>query len=200
MSERIKIPEKTKSELIFKTNNSCCICQTPFIQIHHLDGDPSNNELNNLIGLCPNCHSQAESKFKMTNNLTSVRLKQIRDKWYSYCEYRKESSVNISKNFNLKVILFIREIGFPQYGWGKTFGDLNPEYQKLTREEIAKRVFATTNPEDLKSILNTVKNMYQKQLGFKLLKDNKSARNRFRDLCNTFGFNYDIIEGIIKED
>jgi len=26
--------------------------------IHHIDGNPKNNKLENLILLCPNCHSQ----------------------------------------------------------------------------------------------------------------------------------------------
>jgi 5-methylcytosine-specific restriction endonuclease McrA len=26
--------------------------------IHHLDGNPGNNEINNLVLLCPNCHSK----------------------------------------------------------------------------------------------------------------------------------------------
>ena len=31
------------------------------LQIHHIDGDHFNNELSNLIILCPNCHSQTEN-------------------------------------------------------------------------------------------------------------------------------------------
>ena len=26
--------------------------------IHHIDGDPRNNEISNLVLLCPNCHSE----------------------------------------------------------------------------------------------------------------------------------------------
>src|SRR5699024_6178262 len=31
------------------------------LQLHHIDGDISNNELENLVFLCPNCHSQTEN-------------------------------------------------------------------------------------------------------------------------------------------
>lgn len=35
------------------------------IEIHHVDGDNTNNELNNLQFLCPHCHSQTENfRFK----------------------------------------------------------------------------------------------------------------------------------------
>jgi len=30
-------------------------------QLHHIDGDTTNNELSNLQILCPNCHSQTEN-------------------------------------------------------------------------------------------------------------------------------------------
>lgn len=31
------------------------------LEIHHIDGDPLNNDLKNLQLLCPNCHSQTET-------------------------------------------------------------------------------------------------------------------------------------------
>lgn len=31
------------------------------IQLHHIDGNPDNNSLENLQMLCPNCHSQTDS-------------------------------------------------------------------------------------------------------------------------------------------
>lgn len=31
------------------------------LQLHHKDGDTTNNEIENLIFLCPNCHSQTEN-------------------------------------------------------------------------------------------------------------------------------------------
>lgn len=48
--------------------NKCEICGCvewngkPIIcQLHHIDGDETNNELSNLQMLCPNCHSQTEN-------------------------------------------------------------------------------------------------------------------------------------------
>lgn len=48
--------------------NKCEICgcttwlDKPIIcQLHHIDGDESNNELSNLQMLCPNCHSQTDN-------------------------------------------------------------------------------------------------------------------------------------------
>ena len=31
------------------------------LELHHIDGDETNNELTNLQYLCPNCHSLTEN-------------------------------------------------------------------------------------------------------------------------------------------
>lgn len=61
-----KLKEKLLKEGLI--NNCCSICgltewnNKPLIlQLHHIDGDHNNNNLNNLQLLCPNCHSQTEN-------------------------------------------------------------------------------------------------------------------------------------------
>lgn len=53
---RSSIPRATKDSVLKEFNHRCAICGTERPQIHHIDEDPSNNELLNLIPLCPNCH------------------------------------------------------------------------------------------------------------------------------------------------
>jgi len=181
---RTHIKESVKLEILAKCNNRCCVCQTPFVVIHHIDGNPSNNDPNNLAPLCPNCHAQAHSKSQLIINLTPERIKMLRDKWYEYCEKRKEGS-NISPNAVLKVKNFVRSVGFPQYGWAKTFSSLNPSYKNLTRDEIIDRVFSTTNRDDIVTYLETMKHMYQN-----ILEDENNLK-KFKELCNAFGVDYD---------
>jgi len=183
-SERVTVPESLRLEVLAKCSNRCCICQTPFIVIHHIDGDSSNNDPQNLAPLCPNCHSQAHSTAQLTTNLTSERIKQLRDKWYEYCEKRKEGA-NISPNAVLKVKNFVRSVGFAQYGWAKTFSAINPSYKDLTVDEIIERVFSTTNRDDIVTYLETMKHMYQN-----ILRKEQSLE-KFKNLCNAFGVDYE---------
>ena len=44
-----------------KCNNTLWNEQPIPLEVHHIDGDRLNNELSNLILLCPNCHSQTEN-------------------------------------------------------------------------------------------------------------------------------------------
>lgn len=39
------------------------------LQIHHKDGDNTNNEIENLCYLCPNCHSQTETYCRRKDSL-----------------------------------------------------------------------------------------------------------------------------------
>jgi len=184
---RASVSETTRLEVISKCNNRCCICQTPFIVIHHLDEDPSNNELDNLAALCPNCHSQAHSSNQLTANLTAPRIAVLRDKWYEYCDNRRES-LNASPNAILKLKNFVRSVGFAKYGWAKTFSTIDSSYNELTVDEIINRVFATSNRDDLVTYLETVKHMYQNSL------DDEKALKKFMGVCNSFGIDYDELE------
>ncbi len=73
--KRIQIPAKLKAILQKEINSICPFCDNEDVghfQVHHIDEDPSNNNFENLIMLCPNCHSKitkgdiSESKVKMT--------------------------------------------------------------------------------------------------------------------------------------
>lgn len=50
------------------------------IELDHIDGDSTNNELNNLRLLCPNCHAQTPTyKSKNTGNGRAYRRKRYKD-------------------------------------------------------------------------------------------------------------------------
>lgn len=61
-----KLKEKLLKENILE--NKCSVCgidswlgKNITLQLHHIDGNPNNNSLDNLQLLCPNCHSQTEN-------------------------------------------------------------------------------------------------------------------------------------------
>ncbi len=53
---RIQIPQIIRDEVLVEFNHTCVRCDAPYHEVHHIDGDPSNNSKDNLIVLCPNCH------------------------------------------------------------------------------------------------------------------------------------------------
>jgi len=58
---RIKQATKVRSILQQEINSTCPFCndyEVAHFQIHHIDENPENNEILNLLLLCPNCHSK----------------------------------------------------------------------------------------------------------------------------------------------
>lgn len=53
---RETIQKKTREALFNEYDHRCAVCGCDRPQIHHIDEDPSNNDLMNLLPLCPNCH------------------------------------------------------------------------------------------------------------------------------------------------
>jgi len=48
--------------------------------VHHIDGNRENNNINNLIILCPNCHSLTKSYIKYKLMRTEEKVNEIEDK------------------------------------------------------------------------------------------------------------------------
>jgi hypothetical protein len=60
--------ERLRKRVFLEQNNKCKHCginewnNKPIIlELDHIDGDNSNNIRNNLVGICPNCHSQTDT-------------------------------------------------------------------------------------------------------------------------------------------
>lgn len=61
ISTRKRIPNKTKMLLQKEISSECPFCESTDVehfQIHHIDENPSNNSFENLLMLCPTCHSK----------------------------------------------------------------------------------------------------------------------------------------------
>lgn len=64
---RTRIPQENKirAYLQQEINSKCPFCESKEVghfQIHHIDENPSNNEKENLVLLCPTCHSKITKK------------------------------------------------------------------------------------------------------------------------------------------
>ena len=81
----LKIHQYVRRYLFEKNNNSCEMCgwshEHPIthkipLQIHHIDGDCTNNSEDNLQLLCPNCHSLTENFGSRNKNSKRVFRRQ----------------------------------------------------------------------------------------------------------------------------
>ena len=86
----------TIKELLFQEREYRCECcgitqwnEKPIkLQVHHIDGKHNNNVRNNLMILCPNCHSQTENWTykKNSNNITDEEFLEVLQNTANICQ------------------------------------------------------------------------------------------------------------------
>ncbi len=87
--DRKKIPSDVEEQIFFKSQ-MLCYCLQRGDQIHHIDGDRSNNDFDNLVFLCRPHHDDAEvrngigkGKINLARKIPTPRqIKSLRDKLY----------------------------------------------------------------------------------------------------------------------
>ncbi|MCC6516169.1 MAG: HNH endonuclease [Chitinophagales bacterium] len=74
---KIKQEAKTRSILQQEVDSVCPLCSSTDVghfQIHHIDENPSNNELANLLLVCPTCHSKITKGDISQTEVQTVKL------------------------------------------------------------------------------------------------------------------------------
>lgn len=79
---RKKVNTDLEYEILYKCAQVCCVCRnSKNVEIHHIDEDPSNNIEDNLVAVCRNCHGDAHTHRKLSQNLTRQKLLNLKKKW-----------------------------------------------------------------------------------------------------------------------
>ena len=80
--QRKKIPQESKTTLLYICDHTCCVCRkSQDIQIHHINGDSQDNNLENLALLCLTCHDKAHKRGGLTRNFSPDYITKCRDEW-----------------------------------------------------------------------------------------------------------------------
>ena len=88
--KRVKIPPATEAEVMFKSDLQCCICQQKGDHIHHLDSDPSNNNIDNLALLCFKHHDEATITGSLSKKLSRQTILNYREHHYKVIEFARQ--------------------------------------------------------------------------------------------------------------
>lgn len=83
MPDRPSIPQKIVDNLMFVNDHSCCLCREKgkHVQIHHIDGDVSNNNPTNLAVLCLECHSKVTGNEGLGRRYAPGKIVQYKKTW-----------------------------------------------------------------------------------------------------------------------
>ena len=83
---RRPLDKKVAAELLFKNNHCCCVCRRGVengarIQLHHINGDPSDNRPENIAVLCSTCHDRTSDKPFMAKGLLPDEIRMYKKDW-----------------------------------------------------------------------------------------------------------------------
>lgn len=96
--ERISIPPEVAAKVLFASDHTCCVCRERGrpVQIHHIDEDPSNNEIGNLSVLCLLCHDDTQIQGGFGRKLNAESVVQYRDDWQARVTSRRDKADEIA--------------------------------------------------------------------------------------------------------
>lgn len=85
MSKKVRtgIPADIAAKLMFLSDRTCCVCRmrNKPVQIHHIDENPSNNNIENLSTLCFDCHNDTMIKGGFGRKLNADQVILYRNDW-----------------------------------------------------------------------------------------------------------------------
>ena len=89
---RTPIPSNIAVEILFVSDNTCCVCRErgKTLQIHHIDDNPSNNVPENLAVLCLECHNKTQIKGGFGRRLNVSLVIKYRDDWLKRVKLRRD--------------------------------------------------------------------------------------------------------------
>lgn len=79
------IPPDIAAKALFYSDRTCCVCRARGkpVQIHHIDENNSNNNINNLAVLCLDCHTDTQISGGFHRKLDADQVILYRDDWVS---------------------------------------------------------------------------------------------------------------------
>jgi hypothetical protein len=95
---RMPIPDDVAANVLYLHDHTCCVCQERgrHVQIHHVDEDPSNNDIANLAVLCTECHNDTMIRGGFGKKLRATEVRLYRDEWMKRVAARKEEADRIA--------------------------------------------------------------------------------------------------------
>ncbi|MFW6026165.1 MAG: hypothetical protein ACOCRX_07465, partial [Candidatus Woesearchaeota archaeon] len=96
--------KKNRKILLEESNNKCSICEIEHdrLECHHIDGDRLNNELENLIIVCPSCHKKMDYKYnkRKRKNSKGALTKKVKIKKIEYAGKKQTYDVEMAPPYH----------------------------------------------------------------------------------------------------
>ena len=96
---RIRVPRALAAEILVSSDRTCCVCRQPrnSLQLHHIDGNPANNDPQNIAVLCVQCHDETQLTGGFGRRLDAQTVARYRDIWLADVEKRRASAIDLDE-------------------------------------------------------------------------------------------------------
>jgi hypothetical protein len=115
------------NQVLFESDRICCVCRDHSrpVQIHHIDGNHSNNDRSNLTVVCDPCHKIAHTTIPFSRNLTPDLVRLYDKSWRAICSARllPEKSAQGVDEYRQEVLL---ELSLACHSWKNSYIALYP--------------------------------------------------------------------------
>jgi hypothetical protein len=113
--KRAPIPSRTEERVLFLAEHTCCLCRArgKDVQLHHIDGNPSNNAVENLAVVCLDCHSRVSGPRGMGRSYKPGEMRRYKRSWELQVQEQRRvhrSKVPHQKELVSQIDLIICEI------------------------------------------------------------------------------------------
>ena len=138
-SARRLVPQGILMEVVDAAGNMCCVCRGPAaagLHIHHIDGDPGNNDLSNLAVLCLDHHSLAHTQGGFGRRLDARLVAYYRDTWEAAVRHRRAVTAEEPADGDVAdpLLHFLREVLTIDFSWEGRFRGEFGEFSALEDE------------------------------------------------------------------
>jgi hypothetical protein len=91
---RTPILDDVSAEVMFQHDRTCCVCHERglSVQIHHIDDDPTNHEVENLAVLCLEHHEQTQTRGGFAKQLKAPDIIRCRADWIQRVRVRRDKA------------------------------------------------------------------------------------------------------------
>ncbi len=103
---RNKVPKTVLSEVMHLSDRKCCIDQKERVQLHHIDGNPNNNNIENLALLCLDCHDDATKTGSLSRKLDAETIKRFRKTHYETIQANRDAAFAVISQKNDEISPF----------------------------------------------------------------------------------------------
>jgi hypothetical protein len=102
---RKNLPKNLEAKLLVESKHTCNICWIEKnVQIHHINGDHSDDSEDNLIVIGLECHSKVHTKRDMARNYIPETLRLYKATWIDLIKRYPFESIYINEKNDIKII------------------------------------------------------------------------------------------------